>query len=103
MRNQFSLSTAAFIAVLVAPAALADGTPGSSTPAPVPQSTNATPAAPIVTNNDTDVVVCRVTPKDGSRIGGEKECRTKAQWAILERESQDYVEQNAQYQMMTSH
>ena len=66
-------------AVLLA-AALQTLSPGASSPAPSLAS-QAAPAAPVVAK---DPMVCRRTPSLGSRLGGEKVCMTKSQWAARE-------------------
>lgn len=54
--------------------------PGAASPAP-PSTTAATPV-PAPTAKDP--LVCRRTANTGSRLGGGKECMTKAQWAERE-------------------
>jgi hypothetical protein len=43
--------------------------------------------------------ICRVTPTVGSRLGGTRTCRTKAEWDAADRESRDAVNR---YQRTTS-
>lgn len=56
---------------------LASPTAGASTPAPTAvQNLPSRESAP----DDPDKVVCKRTANTGSRVGGAKECLTKAQW-----------------------
>jgi hypothetical protein len=43
--------------------------------------------------------ICRVTPTIGSRLGGTRTCRTKAEWDAADRENRDAV---GRYQRTTS-
>ncbi|MBV9882633.1 MAG: hypothetical protein JO276_06455 [Sphingomonadaceae bacterium] len=43
--------------------------------------------------------ICRVTPTIGSRLGGTRTCRTKAEWDAADRENRDAVNR---YQRTTS-
>ena len=50
--------------------------------APPPAAPTASSKAPSATASaDAEKVVCRRTANTGSRLGGSKECLTKAQWA----------------------
>ena len=64
---------------LAAAAALQTLSPGAAPPAPsgvAPPPTSDAAVAP----SDADKVICRRTANTGSRLGGAKECLTKAQW-----------------------
>ena len=74
--------TAALVAAAAIPAA-------AQTAAPAP-------------GTDTDINsrrICRVTPRIGSRLGGTRTCRTKAEWDAADRENRDAVNR---YQRTTS-
>jgi hypothetical protein len=43
--------------------------------------------------------ICRVTPTIGSRLGGTRTCRTKAEWDAADRENREAV---SRYQRTTS-
>ncbi|MBV9882632.1 MAG: hypothetical protein JO276_06450 [Sphingomonadaceae bacterium] len=43
--------------------------------------------------------ICRVTPRVGSRLGGTRTCRTKAEWDAADRENREAVNR---YQRTTS-
>lgn len=51
--------------------------PGAASPAPP----STTAAKPLPAPTAKDPLVCRRTANTGSRLGGERECMTKAQWA----------------------
>jgi hypothetical protein len=56
---------------------------------------NAAPAAQAMpAGHDADAStrrICRVTPTIGSRLGGTRTCRTKAEWDAADRENRDVV------------
>ncbi len=63
---------------LLLAAAVQAASPGAATPA----SAQVPPAAPaaLAPSAEGDKVICRRTANTGSRLGGSKECLTKAQW-----------------------
>ncbi len=51
----------------------------------------AAPSSPAKTQgaDDPDKVICKTVVPIGSRLGGTRTCQTRAQWAVLTRDSQE--------------
>ncbi|HEY5105452.1 MAG TPA: hypothetical protein VII73_01630 [Caulobacteraceae bacterium] len=52
---------------------------------------SAAPSSPAKTSSadDPDKMICKTVVPTGSRLGGVRTCQTRAQWAVLTRDSQD--------------
>jgi hypothetical protein len=72
-----TLKFAAAAAVSIA-CALAMAAPAHSADTPTTAQPAATPAAP--KGQDPNQVICKRDGEIGSRLGGDKECHTRAQW-----------------------
>ncbi|MGZ6027606.1 MAG: hypothetical protein ACXWKU_21530 [Caulobacteraceae bacterium] len=73
-------------------AAVAGATPAETGPAQTPPA-QAQVAATTQTN-DLDKMVCkRITPT-GTRLGGEKVCKTRREWLDITRQSRDALDSN---------
>jgi len=77
---------------MFAAASFAAAQPGAI--ATSPASGGSAPASEATTRS-----ICRVTPTIGSRLGGTRTCRTKAEWDAADRENRDAVNR---YQRTTS-
>jgi hypothetical protein len=96
MKSVLSFAAAALLLsaapVLAGPQASADPNPETATAAPArtaePRENNA------MATGDPDRQVCKKITYTGSRLGGERICKTARQWAQLQRETRDQVEKN---------
>jgi invasion protein IalB len=80
----YSFAVALYAMGLAAPAALAQQAPA---PEAQPQA-----AAPVVAN-DADKPICKKEQVLGTRLGGKKTCRTKAEWDEFYRQQRAETEQ----------
>lgn len=70
--------------IVVVLAALALGSPAAQA-ALIPTPSAGPPIGSVPAVSDTDKITCRRTAVTGSRLGGDKVCLTKAQWAEQQR------------------
>jgi hypothetical protein len=70
-------------------AGLAAASDGGGSSAQTPAATTAPPAAPSA--KDPSKVVCRYIVPTGQRLGGERVCKTNAEWAEVNRSARDSV------------
>jgi len=83
------------VSVFAAGNALAQGTPTAPPTNPTPQTAPQQPTTPTTTadsgDSDRDKVICKKVDVPGTRIGGKKVCKTKREWADLQRQTADGV------------
>jgi hypothetical protein len=95
MRDRLVLGFA--VSLLAAGSVFAQGetpTAPPSTPTPTqttPPQTVTTSPAPAAEDSDRDKVICKKVDVPGTRIGGKKVCKTKREWAEIQRENADAV------------
>jgi hypothetical protein len=62
-------------------------TPASAPPPPPPPVVVAKPA------DDMDKIVCHADPETGTRLATHKECHTKREWALIQNENRNSLDQ----------
>jgi hypothetical protein len=96
MRKASSGFFAAMLFGLMTSAVMADS--AETPPAPAGSDTSSDPTT--VKPDDSKIVVCHVSlPPTGSHMGGDRVCKTKAEWDRENRDSQDYLRRADQVQL----
>ena len=78
---------AATLIVLTAGPSLAD--PAQNTPGAAPSASSTTTAT---SARDPNKMICKSEIPTGSRLGGHKVCRTRAEWADIARDAKDQLD-----------
>jgi hypothetical protein len=86
--TSFVSVAALMLALSLAAPSLAD--PGQNTPGVAPSST--TTASTTDSAHDPNKIICHTEVPTGSRLGGHKVCRTRAEWADIARDAKDQLD-----------